>query len=231
MRSAKLPLSPSSALQTMYFCAASAPATVFHLMPVGKARPRARRPCRDLVDGRPGPAAMARAQALQPALRLVFGNGQPDSITPHAQGQPHLPRIQGSSSTGPRPADARRPVRIASASPGDILGRNRAIAVTHPVARPRPGAQSQIMPRVPLRVIRASGKAGPTRRPPHPAPIGLRGGVSGTQILMPRLRHQPLRLARSARPTSRAHLAPRAHRRKAPDKDRLSVSRPSGVVS
>ncbi len=45
IRSAKVPLSPSSALQTMYFCGASAPSTVFHLMPVGKpAPPRPRRP-------------------------------------------------------------------------------------------------------------------------------------------------------------------------------------------
>ena len=45
MRSAKVPLSPSSALQTMYFWSALASATVFHLMPVGKpAPPRPRRP-------------------------------------------------------------------------------------------------------------------------------------------------------------------------------------------
>ena len=36
MRSAKVPLSPSSALQTMYFCSAGASSTVLHLMPVGK---------------------------------------------------------------------------------------------------------------------------------------------------------------------------------------------------
>ena len=50
MRSAKVPLSPSSALQTMYLCWAfpSGPRalrTVVHLMPVGKpAPPRPRRP-------------------------------------------------------------------------------------------------------------------------------------------------------------------------------------------
>jgi hypothetical protein len=45
MRSAKVPLSPSSALQTMYLRLARASATVFHLMPVGKpAPPRPRRP-------------------------------------------------------------------------------------------------------------------------------------------------------------------------------------------
>ena len=45
MRSAKVPLSPSSALQTIYFCSAAAPAAVRHLMPVGKpAPPRPRKP-------------------------------------------------------------------------------------------------------------------------------------------------------------------------------------------
>ena len=45
MRSAKVPLSPSSALQQMYFWSALASWTVFHLMPVGKpAPPRPRRP-------------------------------------------------------------------------------------------------------------------------------------------------------------------------------------------
>src|ERR1700744_6526895 len=45
IRSANVPLSPSSALQTMYLRLALASATVFHLMPVGKpAPPRPRRP-------------------------------------------------------------------------------------------------------------------------------------------------------------------------------------------
>jgi len=45
IRSAKVALSPSSALTTMYFWSALASATVFHLMPVGKpAPPRPRRP-------------------------------------------------------------------------------------------------------------------------------------------------------------------------------------------
>ena len=45
MRSAYVPLSPSSALQTMYFWSAAVLSTVRHLMPVGKpAPPRPRRP-------------------------------------------------------------------------------------------------------------------------------------------------------------------------------------------
>ena len=44
-RSAKVPESPSSALQTMYFCGPGAASTVSHLIPVGKpAPPRPRRP-------------------------------------------------------------------------------------------------------------------------------------------------------------------------------------------
>ena len=45
MRSENVPLSPSSALQTMYLVGPAAAATVFHLMPVGNpAPPRPRRP-------------------------------------------------------------------------------------------------------------------------------------------------------------------------------------------
>ena len=45
MRSEKVPESPSSALQAMYFCVAFCSSTVRHLMPVGNAAPpRPRRP-------------------------------------------------------------------------------------------------------------------------------------------------------------------------------------------
>ena len=45
MRSAKVPLSPSSALQQIYFWSLTASATVFHLIPAGNpAPPRPRTP-------------------------------------------------------------------------------------------------------------------------------------------------------------------------------------------
>src|ERR1700730_7429581 len=70
IRSAKVPLSPSSALHTTYLRSAAVSATVFHLMPVGKpAPPRPRKPgfrhfgndrLRADRDGlcKPAPAAM-----------------------------------------------------------------------------------------------------------------------------------------------------------------------------
>ena len=74
MRSEKVPESPSSALQTMYFCSAVVPSTVFHLMPVGKAAPpRPRRPdVRHRVHDRaPGPCASALREAAIAAVRDV----------------------------------------------------------------------------------------------------------------------------------------------------------------
>ncbi len=45
MRSEKVPESPSSALQTTYFCSEGVSKAVFHLIPVGKAAPpRPRKP-------------------------------------------------------------------------------------------------------------------------------------------------------------------------------------------
>ena len=76
MRSEKVPESPSSALHTMYFCAAGASrSTVFHLMPAGKAAPpRPRRPeSRHLLhDGRAAIDAPARARRpAQPSCACV----------------------------------------------------------------------------------------------------------------------------------------------------------------
>ena len=68
IRSAKVPLSPSSALQTMYFCGAAVSATVFHLIPVGNpAPPRPRSP--EAVTSATiasGPISIARASPFQP---------------------------------------------------------------------------------------------------------------------------------------------------------------------
>ena len=67
-RSEKVPESPSSALQTTYFCAAFAPRTVRHLMPAGKAAPpRPRRPDSISASQAPSPSVCsARRRPSRP---------------------------------------------------------------------------------------------------------------------------------------------------------------------
>ena len=68
MRSAKVPLSPSSALQTTYFCSASIPAAVRHLIPVGKARAAAAAQAggENLLDRRLGAERQRALEAAKP---------------------------------------------------------------------------------------------------------------------------------------------------------------------
>ena len=67
MRSAKVPESPSSALQTMYLRVAPwRSATVFHLMPVGKARAAAAAQARRVTSSTIAAGASARAR-FEPA--------------------------------------------------------------------------------------------------------------------------------------------------------------------
>src|ERR1700678_3591510 len=97
MRSAKVPLSPSSALQTMYFWSAAACATVFHLIPVGKpgAATAAQAGSRDIgEDGIRG----KRQRALK-SLVAAMGTVIPDRTrVDHAatrEGQAGLPLEPG----------------------------------------------------------------------------------------------------------------------------------------
>ena len=66
IRSAKVPLSPSSALQTTYFWSAGAPATVRHLIPSGSRRRRARAG-RTRAPPRSSPPDRAEGRGASPA--------------------------------------------------------------------------------------------------------------------------------------------------------------------
>ena len=97
MRSAKVPLSPSSALQTMYFCGAWVCATVRHLMPVGKpAPPRPRRPdCDDLLDDRLRPERERALKPLAAAMRAVIVKRARIDDAATREGEPRLPLEPG----------------------------------------------------------------------------------------------------------------------------------------
>ena len=131
IRSAKVPLSPSSALQTMYLRGPGASATVRHLIPVGKpAPPRPRRP--DATTSSMSAAGPMLERALQPgqsAVRAIvvqeMGVGDPAP----GESQSGLPLEEGMSSGLP---DAHR-VRTAFEQSGreqarDILGVDRPVA-------------------------------------------------------------------------------------------------------
>jgi len=86
MRSAKVPESPSSALQTIYFRSPEASDTVRHLMPVGKpAPPRPRRRTLYGVDDRKWDPS--RERVPNPGSRLPRGNRRATAIDQAATGE------------------------------------------------------------------------------------------------------------------------------------------------
>ena len=174
MRSAKVPLSPSSALQTMYFCVGRrVGARCFHLMPVGKpAPPRPRRPeSRHLLDDRgaaPSPARASQARDSRHARgsrRASSGSMTPQRakvrrcLALRGRGSPRSAR--GASACAP---PSRKP---ASNSAGDVLGRDRPVGdAALPASRPRPAA--------PARTGRASRCGRSRRRAPRARGLGAR---------------------------------------------------------
>src|SRR5580704_11199080 len=73
MRSANVPLSPSSALQTTYLRSAAVSATVFHLMPVGKPAPPAKPGFRHFGDDRGWLDLEGAFEPLPAVMRGVIG--------------------------------------------------------------------------------------------------------------------------------------------------------------
>ena len=175
IRSANVPESPSSALQTMNLRSPFASAAVFHLMPVGNpAPPRPRRPdCVTISIVAAGPISLRAREALQPAMRAIVIQRQRIDDAAAREGQPRL---------------ASRGTAVPPAAPGAACAR-RPPACRHRAVRkcPRPSPDHRRCgprrwpppPSAPARTGRASRCAPPRRRPPgaaarrphrHPAP-------------------------------------------------------------
>ena len=182
MRSEKVPESPSSALQTMYFCARRRASTVFHLMPAGKAAPpRPRRPesstCCTICAPAPAPARGAGREAV---VRHVVVERQRIGDADAREGQALLLLQVGDLFGRAEAQRMRAAVEEAGVEQaGDVLRRHRAVgdaarrrlhfdqrlepehaarAVAHQVARRR---------RAP-RPLRRCARATRRRRPPAP---------------------------------------------------------------
>ena len=186
MRSAKVPLSPSSALQTTYFWSASTPATVRHLIPVGKpAPPRPRRPeSSTSFTVAAGPISSARRKPLAAAVRLVVVERQRVGHAAAGEDQPLLLlQIVDLLDAARAPWRARR--RRASRQHARVLGRRAGRSRSgRRRARLRPAAPASRGPREPVRTIStstparvASAKARATFSAPSASAVEVRGDV------------------------------------------------------
>ena len=146
MRSAKVPLSPSSALQTMYFGRA---AGLRHGPPFDAGREAgaaaaAQARLDHLGDDRFRTERQRALEALVAAMRAVILERARVDHAAAREGQAGLALASQGISSGRRAAaDAARPQAIASSSDRDVLGCHRTVGdASAPASRPRPSARA-----------------------------------------------------------------------------------------
>ena len=220
IRSAKVPLSPSSALQTMYFCGAAVVGDGLPLDPGREARAAAAaqagggRPRRRCPRAR---ASIAPPQALPAAVRRVVVERQRVGDAAAGEGQPGLPgeerdrldradRLRMRDLAGGRARRERPHQRLAPAA----VERAEAVAPARR-PRPRPAAPARACPREPLRTMATSS---PARRAASAIADGHRLGAAGDRRRIARdedapghaddlVEQQRRAVRRSSRPTTR----------------------------
>ena len=147
MRSAKVPLSPSSALQTMYFWSAEALRTVVHLMPVGK--PDAAAPTQaglgDLLGDRLVAHGNGVAQPDEAAVRAIVGDVDGIDDAAALVGEPRLAGEEGDLLRTAEAQSMRAALQQASGEQAvDIAGPHRPVGdAALGRKRPRPSAPTK----------------------------------------------------------------------------------------
>ena len=131
MRSAKVPLSPSSALQTMYLRGPCASAAVFHLIAGGKARPAApaQTGLRDFLDRRRVADLQRALQALQAAMGHIIRDRKRIDNAATREGEPRLsahPGVIFDNADAARVRAASEEIRVEQR--GDVRNRDWPVA-------------------------------------------------------------------------------------------------------